>query len=237
MTIETNFQERWLWFAIKLLIKFLIQQQKINKLQNRKFLPSAITGWPFSLQFTPKFHSSIEMASLSKPSFLSPLALIKSSASPTRRVHPLSIKLAFAPKSLKVSSSLGPFTVESSSAFNSSEELAEPDPAEVEADHVKLAFAKAEAYKKRTESKPTIEIAQNLVDQSAGIDERSEDLKMDVPKSEALRPAGEDNGEGKVPLALKLSFEKAKEYKKNKGVVDESEAVKGSEESSGIVVL
>lgn len=223
--------------AIKLLIKFLIQQQKINKFPNHNFLPSAITAWPLSSQFTPKFHSSNEMASLTKPSFLSPLALIKNSAAPTRRVHPASINLAFAPKSLKVSASLGPFTVESSSPFNSSEELAEPDPAEVEADPVKLAFAKARTYKKRTESKPTIEIAQNVVDQSAGINERSEGLKLDVPKSEALRSAGEDNGEEKVPLALKLSFEMAKEYKKNNDVVDESEAVKGSEESSGIVML
>ncbi|KAL3537647.1 hypothetical protein ACH5RR_001013 [Cinchona calisaya] len=175
------------------------------------------------------------MACVPLPPLFSPLKSSNIIASPTKRVHFKSFIFTFKSKNFKVSSSSGPFNAESSTP-NSSEKPLEPEAAESETDPVKLAFAKAKAYKKAIQTNPTPEIVQNPVQESAGIDKKIEELKLQVPKSEALKKGDKDNGKEEVPLSLKLAFKKAKEYKKNKGVVEESEVVKGSEQISGMKI-
>ncbi|CAI9102849.1 OLC1v1001202C5 [Oldenlandia corymbosa var. corymbosa] len=158
------------------------------------------------------------MASVAKPSFLSPpLSLIKNAASSARRVHSLSFSPVFTPKKLKVSSSI-------------SSDEPQPDPAE--ADPAKLAFAKAKEYRESIKSKPTTEISANPVGQSAGIDQNNEEFE--VSKPEAIRSEGNDDGEEKVPVAVKLAFEKSMDYKKRKGEVDDVEANRELERRSGV---
>ncbi|XP_027114070.1 uncharacterized protein [Coffea arabica] len=175
------------------------------------------------------------MVSVPQPPFFSPLKSISISASPAQKLQYKSIILALPSKNLKVSSSIGPSNAEPLSP-NSSEKPLETDQSEGETDPVKLAFAKAKAYKKTKQSSPTPEIVQNPVQESAGRGEKSEELKLELPKLEALKPEDKGNGKEEVPLTLKLAFEKAKEYRKNKSAVEESRVVKGSEQNSGVKI-
>ncbi|KAL0425687.1 UNVERIFIED_CONTAM: hypothetical protein Sradi_1103500 [Sesamum radiatum] len=93
---------------------------------------------------------------------------------------------------------------------------------------VKLALEKAKEYKK---SKSLVESqgAVSEIVQSSGVEsaemEENDGLKADEVK--------DDGGKKEVPLAVKLALEKAKEYRKNKGVVGEEDG--GSETlTSGI---
>ncbi|XP_027163200.1 uncharacterized protein LOC113763564 [Coffea eugenioides] len=175
------------------------------------------------------------MVSVPQPPFFSPLKSISISASPAQKLQYKSIILALPSKNLKVSSSIGPSNAEPLSP-NSSEKPLETDQSEGETDPVKLAFAKAKAYKKTKQSNPTPEIVQSPVQESAGRSEKSEELKLELPKLEALKPEDKGNGKEEVPLTLKLALEKAKEYRKNKSAVEESRVVKGSEQNSGIKI-
>lgn len=171
------------------------------------------------------------MISVPQPPFFSPLKSIRVGAFPAQKLQYRSIILALPSKNLKVSSSVGPSKEESLSP-NSSEKPLQTDQAESETDPVKLAFAKAKAYKEAKQSSPTPEIVQNPVQDSAGRDESREDLKLELPKLKALEKVEKDNVKEEVPLPLKLAFEKAKEFKKNKSALEGSQVVKGSEQSS-----
>ncbi|KAL6570041.1 hypothetical protein OROMI_014555 [Orobanche minor] len=81
---------------------------------------------------------------------------------------------------------------------------------------VKLAFGNKEEYNKRSRSLAETKsdfskIVENLgTDSAAEMDEKNYGLQSDKD---------DDGGQKEVPLAIKLAFEKAKEYKKNKDVV------------------
>ncbi|KAL6562955.1 hypothetical protein OROHE_005542 [Orobanche hederae] len=81
---------------------------------------------------------------------------------------------------------------------------------------VKLAFGNKEEYNKRSRSLAETKsdfskIVENLgTDSAAEMDEKNYGLQSDKD---------DDGGQKEVPLAIKLAFEKAKEYKKNKNVV------------------
>ncbi|XP_059651949.1 uncharacterized protein LOC132299400 isoform X1 [Cornus florida] len=121
-------------------------------------------------------------------------------------------------KTLKVSSSSN---AESSSpnSSNSPENYPEDEPAET--DPVKIALAKAKAYKK---SKPTSRVDQNAVPETAEIANR-----IDGSSSE-----GGNGGNQELPVAVKLAMEKAKEYKKNKGIMGGTKSVERTETISGL---
>lgn len=121
-------------------------------------------------------------------------------------------------KSLKVSSS-------SPNSSNSSDKSLEPEEAEL--DPVKLAFAKAKAYKKSTKSNPTPQINQNPVAESAETVK-----KIDGSGSEV---AGGDSKE--VSVAFKVAMERAKEDEKNRGGLNSSKRMEGSEAISSIFFL
>ncbi|CAH9098996.1 unnamed protein product [Cuscuta epithymum] len=71
---------------------------------------------------------------------------------------------------------------------------------------VKLAFAKAKAYKKDVKTSPVPKIIQTPVPESAELENQSGRLKEDDKLSEEVE----------MPPAVKLAFQRAKEYKKNK---------------------
>uniref|UniRef100_A0A5B7A3B4 Uncharacterized protein n=1 Tax=Davidia involucrata TaxID=16924 RepID=A0A5B7A3B4_DAVIN len=124
-------------------------------------------------------------------------------------------------KTLKVSSSSN---AESSSpnSSDSQEKSLEAEPAET--DPVKLAFAKAKAYKKAIQSNPTPKFSQIPVSESAESGNRSDGSVSEVTTG----------GNQEVPIAVKLAMEKAKEYTMNKGFVDSSNVVERSETISGL---
>ncbi|KAK4414528.1 hypothetical protein Salat_2865800 [Sesamum alatum] len=212
------------------------------------------------------------MASFSQPPFFSSLVPIKKTNTLAFSPQPTKF-LTF--KNSKISSS------NAESSPNSQENSPETQPQE--ADPVKLAFAKAKAYRSST---PSSNPGQRIVDSplqepyarvngSDGDGSISDELKdgdvsKEVPlavklalekakeykKSKSLEGAvseivqssgGEsaemeekdglntdevkdDGGQEEVPLAVKLAMEKAKEYRKNKGVVGgEDGEVGGSE--------
>ncbi|KAK4411117.1 hypothetical protein Sango_0184700 [Sesamum angolense] len=130
-----------------------------------------------------------------------------------------------------------------------------PETQPQEEDPVKLAFAKAKAYKSSTQSSnPAPRIVESPLqepyarvngsdgDGSISIPDelKDGDVSKEVPLAVklALEKAKEykksktdevtdDGGQKEVPLAVKLALEKAKEYRKNKGVVGEEDG--GSE--------
>lgn len=172
------------------------------------------------------------MVTVPPPLFFTPLKSIKIVASPTLREQLKSLIFTLPSTNLKVSSFLGPNA--ESSLPNSSEKPLEPDHAEggSDTDPVKLALAKAMAYKKAKQTNPSLEMVRNPLQESA---EKSDEMKLEVSKLEALESKDISTGKEEVPSSLKMAFEKAKEYKKNKGVVEESDVVKGSEQNSGMV--
>lgn len=97
---------------------------------------------------------------------------------------------------------------------------------------VKIALEKGKEYKKskslvETEG-PVSKIVQNSGVESAEMEEK-DGLKADEVK--------DDDGQKEVPLAVKLALEKAKEYKKNKGVAGGNDGEVGGSETlaSGIL--
>ncbi|KAA8537304.1 hypothetical protein F0562_027009 [Nyssa sinensis] len=121
---------------------------------------------------------------------------------------------------LKVSSSsFGHSNAESSSANASDSQEKSLEAERAETDPVKVAFAKAKAYKKIIQSNPIPKENQNPVSESAERENSSDGSVSEVTSC----------GNQEVPPAIKLAMEKAKQYKKNRGLVGSSEVVKGSE--------
>nr|GLL34561.1 uncharacterized protein LOC109155969 isoform X2 [Ipomoea trifida] len=115
-------------------------------------------------------------------------------------------KLKF--RALKISASL------ESSSPNSEEEPPESE----KFDRVKLAFAKAKAYKKETQTKPILETVQNPVPESAETQEQIDGSKDEANVSEKKE----------LPSAVKLAFQRANEYK-NSEIVGSRSGLPGSE--------
>ncbi|KAK9169836.1 hypothetical protein Syun_001976 [Stephania yunnanensis] len=147
------------------------------------------------------------MTCLSQPSWVFPTRAINGvSASPKPKTN-LSTPRPFKP--LKISASI------SDSTSDSSQSTWEDEPAIV-ADPVKLAFSKANQYKKSKESQKKSKI-ENPVRESAqnGVgDDGNGSAEMGSEDKEA-------------PLSVKLAIEKAREYKKNKGAVGMPDVEKG----------
>ncbi|KAL0397617.1 UNVERIFIED_CONTAM: hypothetical protein Scaly_0210100 [Sesamum calycinum] len=181
------------------------------------------------------------MASFSQPPFFSSLVPIKKTNTLAFSSHPTKF-LTF--KNSKISSS------SAESSPNS------PETQPQEEDPVKLAFAKAKAYKSSTQSSnPAPRIVESAIQEpyarvngsdgegSISIPDELKDgdvSKRGVESAEMEENDGlkadevkDDGGQKEVPLAVKLALEKAKEYRKNKGVVGEEDG--GSETlTSGI---
>ncbi|ONI20700.1 hypothetical protein PRUPE_2G029800 [Prunus persica] len=166
------------------------------------------------------------MASL-QPSWLSSLNSISSTTKPTlfpstnlNKPHPL--------KPFKLSFSLNPPNSESSqpNSPNSPETTPEAQPGPT--DPVKLALENAKAYKKSVQMNKKLKIEKNPVKDGDGIAGNGES-----------GPDGAGGGKKEVPAAVKIAMEKAKEYKKSKGIVGgdinagESDKISGLEESNG----
>ncbi|PKI64698.1 hypothetical protein CRG98_014914 [Punica granatum] len=114
---------------------------------------------------------------------------------------------------------INPFKASSSS---NTPESSEPDPGPV--DPVKLAFEKATAYRKSPQSKPAVKVMTG----DAGADSGA------GATSPGPAPAEGNGGNGaeQVPDAAKIAMEKAKEYRKNKGLNEE----KGADSGAGVKV-
>ncbi|XP_052182291.1 uncharacterized protein LOC127794965 isoform X3 [Diospyros lotus] len=132
---------------------------------------------------------------------------VASSTKPTHRNYGF--------KSPKASSSSS--NAQSSPQNSSEAEAGETDP-------VKLAFARAKAYKKSLQSNPAPEIVQNPVPEPA---------ESGNP-SGSLVEVTNNVGDEEVPLSVRLAMDKAKEYRKSKeittgkgGRAEESEAASG----------
>lgn len=88
-------------------------------------------------------------------------------------------------------------------------------------DPIKLAFSKAKAYKQSLQSNPTEVNNQNPISESAHVGSES------------------DGSTEEIPEAVKVALEKAREYKKNQGIVGgiknviERETLSGSKEEKG----
>lgn len=78
-------------------------------------------------------------------------------------------------------------------------------------DPVKLALEKAKAYQKSRETKPSVEPLQKL-DGGAATDSGASTCTAPSPPG-----GGGGDGAEKVPDAVKIAMEKAKDYRKNKG--------------------
>lgn len=96
---------------------------------------------------------------------------------------------------------------------------------------VKLAFEKAKEYRNKKDY-PNPKIVENPFQASDRLDKINDD-----PKAGDLKVENKDkNKEEEVPLTVKQAFENAKEYRKKKdGVVDSSQTVSGSEQTSGML--
>lgn len=142
-------------------------------------------------------------ASFSQPPFFSSFAPIKK--------HTLTLSPHY-----KNSPTIKTSRIQSSS--NSQENPAESQP--LENDPVKIALAKAKAYKKSVKSgAPSPEISGKKAD------------FRKIEDNEAAASNGADEGGGKeIPSSVKLALEKAKEYKKNTGV--DNGGIGGSEKLS-----
>ncbi|XP_011088277.1 uncharacterized protein LOC105169554 [Sesamum indicum] len=158
------------------------------------------------------------MASFSQPPFFSSLVPIKKTNTLAFSSQPTKF-LTF--KNSKISSSSAessPYSQENS-----------PETQPQEEDPVKLAFAKAKAYKSSTQSSnPAPRIVENpLLEPYARVNGSDGDGSI----SDELQD-GDVSKE--VPLAVKLALEKAKEYKKSKSLVESEEAVPEIVQSSGV---
>nr|GMD29709.1 uncharacterized protein LOC109155969 isoform X2 [Ipomoea batatas]GME16990.1 uncharacterized protein LOC109155969 isoform X2 [Ipomoea batatas] len=100
----------------------------------------------------------------------------------------------------------------------------EETPESEKVDPVKLAFAKAKAYKKEVQTNPIPKIVQNPVPESAETEKQDGGSEEEANVSE----------EQEVPSAAKLAFERAKEYRKNKEVTGSGTGLQGSEEKPGL---
>nr|GMD36625.1 uncharacterized protein LOC109155969 isoform X2 [Ipomoea batatas] len=117
-------------------------------------------------------------------------------------------------KTLKISPSL-----ESPSPISEEE-----TPESEKVDPVKLAFAKAKAYKKEVQTNPVPKIVPNPVPESAETEKQGGGSEEEANVSE----------EQEVPSAAKLAFERAKEYRNNKEVTGSGTGLQGSEKKPGL---
>ncbi|KAL0379830.1 UNVERIFIED_CONTAM: hypothetical protein Sangu_0047300 [Sesamum angustifolium] len=156
------------------------------------------------------------MASFSQPPFFSSLVPIKKTNTLAFSSHPTKF-LTF--KNSKISSS------SAESSPNS------PETQPQEEDPVKLAFAKAKAYKSSTQSSnPAPRIVESAIQEPyARVNGSDGEGSISIP--DELKD-GDVSKE--VPLAVKLSLEKAKEYKKSKSLVESEGAVSEIVQSSGV---
>ncbi|KAL0464495.1 UNVERIFIED_CONTAM: hypothetical protein Slati_0337100 [Sesamum latifolium] len=154
------------------------------------------------------------MASFSQPPFFSSLVPIKKTSTLAFSSQPTKF-LTF--KNSKISSSYA----------ESQENSPETQPQEE--DPVKLAFAKAKAYRSSTQSSnPAPRVVESPLQEPYATVDRSDG---DASISDEL----EDGDVSKeVPLAVKLALEKAKEYKKSKSLVKSEGVVSEIVQSSGV---
>lgn len=163
------------------------------------------------------------MATFPSPTLSSPLKPMKTSTSPIPKLlHPRSLNFVLKLDNFKRSSSLGPLNSESSSP-NSSDKPLDTEPSGP--DPVKLAFAKAKAYKKAVESDPSPKILPNPIEEIRGEDGKVEDLRI-------LKGKDAGKNEEEVSSSVKLAFEKAKKYRK-KINLDADESLNRNEQSLG----
>nr|GMD38233.1 uncharacterized protein LOC109155969 isoform X2 [Ipomoea batatas] len=134
---------------------------------------------------------------------------------------PSAVKLAFQRANEYKNSEI----VGSSASLESSSPISEEETPESEkVDPVKLAFAKAKAYKKEVQTNPIPKIVQNPVPESAETEKQGGGSEEEANVSE----------EQEVPSAAKLAFERAKEYRKNKEVTGSGTGLQGSEIKPGL---
>ncbi|XP_019159251.1 PREDICTED: uncharacterized protein LOC109155969 isoform X2 [Ipomoea nil] len=100
----------------------------------------------------------------------------------------------------------------------------EETPESEKVDPVKLAFAKAKAYKKEVQTNPIPKIVQNPVPESAETEKQGGGSEEEGNVSE----------EQELPSAAKLALERAKEYRKNKEVMGSGTGLQGSEKIPGL---
>lgn len=160
------------------------------------------------------------MASFSQPAFISSLGPIKNKNALAFSLDPKNF-VTF--KNSKISSS-------NTQSPQSSEENS-PQSEPQEQDSVKIAFAKARAYKNSSQpSNPVPNIVQSpLQEPYAGVSLKN----GDYPISDELDDGDSDK---EAPLALKLALKKAKEYKKNRNVAESEGAVSEIVQNSGVEI-
>ncbi|XP_042517543.1 uncharacterized protein LOC122091593 [Macadamia integrifolia] len=112
-------------------------------------------------------------------------------------------------RSLRISASLDNTNSDSSpsNSANDSERIVGDEPETT--DPVKLAFARAKSYKKAIQSNPSPKKDTSPVSESVGSGNRTEGTIAE----------NVDGDTKKVPISVKQAMEKAKEYKKNKGII------------------
>lgn len=153
------------------------------------------------------------MASVPHPSFLLSLNSINAISSSKTPLSSLPTNPRTRP--IKISASLDQSKASDPSHRTPSD--GEDPPAT--SDPVKLAFAKALAYKKSKQ--PDADLIQNLVSKPVGIEKGSVSSGSD----------GASGGE--IPPSVKLAMEKAREYNKNKGVISGKGDVGAKKEDPG----
>ncbi|XP_057977802.1 uncharacterized protein LOC131164546 isoform X2 [Malania oleifera] len=117
------------------------------------------------------------------------------------------------------------------SLSNSSQSSSEPEPGGT--DPMKLAFARAKAYKKSVKTNPSPKIIENpLVEAEKNDDNVNGNGNADSNSSLGLGDGGGGNRD--VPVSVKIAMEKAKEYKKNKGVIGGGDNSEEKETFSGL---
>ncbi|KAK9282617.1 hypothetical protein L1049_010835 [Liquidambar formosana] len=152
------------------------------------------------------------MVTIPQPSWLSSLNTITTLSSPKPTLFTSTTPKTSQFKNFKLSSSLDSSSAEPSipNSSNSTETPSEAEPGG--ADPVKLAFARAKAYKKSIEPNPTVSIGEkNPVQESPG---------QEIGNgSGGSGSGGVGEGAKELPVSVKMAMEKAKEYKKSKGIV------------------
>lgn len=154
------------------------------------------------------------MASVSHSSFLLSLNSINGISSSKTPLSSLPIPTNPRTRPIKISASLHESKPLDPSERTSSD--GEDPPAN--SDPVKLAFAKAMAYKKSKQ--PNADLSQNPVSKPAEIEKGS-------------GGSGSDAAGGEVPPSVKLAMEKAREYKENKGNIGGKENIAAKKEGPG----
>ncbi|GFY92181.1 hypothetical protein Acr_08g0005770 [Actinidia rufa] len=155
-------------------------------------------------------------------------------------------------KTLKISS-LSSNNAESSSPNSSNSPGNSSEPSKI--DPVKLAFAKAKAYKEAIRSNPVPKIVQNRVPESAETGNKIDGSVSDVISNEKAkeykksketivgnRGIGEkgaeflvvtnNGGNEEIPFSVRLAMEKAKEYKKTKETIAGSSGIGAKNDGS-----